>query len=227
MYISAAVKWTPEVEKHLRDLADQGALGTGGAELIGQIIGARAAGKTPADVAQKANLSLRTVRQLDSELGGQKAPHARPKFASVFISYGGPDEMFARKLYTALRDEGVEVFFFPESATPGQRLHRTMSDAVHNYDRILFICSRASLVRPGVLNELEQVLAREAREGGTELLMPVLIDDFVLREWSPERADLARQVRDRVAADFRSASSDVEFRKPLERVLGALSNETG
>jgi TIR domain len=100
-----------------------------------------------------------------------------------------------------------------------------MSQAVHDYDRVLLICSRSSMARLGVVNELEQVLSREAREGGTELLMPVLLDDFVLTEWAPERADLARQVRDRVAADFRKASIDSEFSKQLDRVLLALTLE--
>lgn len=41
----------------------------------------------------------------------------RTLMQSTFISYGGPDEAFARKLYEALRKHGVTVFFFPESAT--------------------------------------------------------------------------------------------------------------
>lgn len=226
MFIAAAVKITPEVEKHLLELQDSGAFGDMKVDFIRQLLALHAANKGPTavDIAHQSNLSVRTVRELNHELQGQP-DLSRKRLASVFISYGGPDDAFARKLYHALKDKGVEVFFFPESTTPGDKLHRTMSQAVYDYDRVLLICSRSSLVRPGVLNELEQVLSREAREGGAELLMPVLLDDFALAEWVPERADLARQVCDRVAADFRNASIDSEFVKQLDRVLVALNCE--
>ena len=225
MFIATAVKITPEVEKHLLELQDSGAFGDTKVDFIRQLLVLHAANKGPTavDIAHQSNLSVRTVRELN-ELQGQH-DLSRKRLASVFISYGGPDDAFARKLYHALKGKGVEVFFFPESAMPGEKLHRTMSQAVYDYDRVLLICSRSSLVRPGVLNELEQVLSREAREGGAELLMPVLLDDFALAEWVPERADLARQVRDRVAADFRNASIDSEFVKQLDRVLIALNCE--
>jgi transcriptional regulator with XRE-family HTH domain len=149
--------------------------------------------------------------------------NASAEYHSVFISYGGPDEMFARALYDALMKAGVETFFFPESAPPGQRLHRTMSSGVNQYGRILLICSKASLGRPGVLNELEQVLAREAREGGAELLIPVTIDEYVFDGWRPEREDIATQVRDRVIADFRSAApATPDFARRIDRILRQL-----
>ena len=228
MFVATAVKITPEVEKHLLELQDSGAFGGTKVDFIRQLLALHAAnrGPTVVEIARQSNLSIRTVRKLDHELRGPQAPTVRQQLSSVFISYGGPDDSFARRLYHALKAKGAEVFFFPESATPGEKLHRTMSQAVHDYDRVLLICSRASLVRPGVLNELEQVLSREAREGGTELLMPVLLDDFALAEWAPERADLARQVRDRVAADFRESSTESEFTKQLERVVKALVCET-
>ena len=48
---------------------------------------------------------------------------------------------------------------------------------------------------------------REASEGGSEILIPVTLDDYVFR-WRPKRADLARQIRARVIADFRTATSE-------------------
>jgi hypothetical protein len=73
------------------------------------------------------------------------------------------------------------------------------------------------------LNELEQVLIREAREGGSELLIPVALDDSVFTEWAPERRDLASQVRSRVVADFRTAiESPAEWAIQMGRLLQAL-----
>jgi len=39
---------------------------------------------------------------------------------STFISYGGPDEAFARKLNDALEKRGVITFFFKDDAPPGE-----------------------------------------------------------------------------------------------------------
>jgi hypothetical protein len=92
---------------------------------------------------------------------------------SVFISYGSPDESFARRLSNALRDNGVRVFFFPEDATPGERLHHVMRDGINQYEKMILVCSKASLTREGVMNEIEEALSREAREGGITRVSPV------------------------------------------------------
>lgn len=145
-------------------------------------------------------------------------------YQSVFLSYGGPDEGFARLLYGVLCGNGVETFFFPESAVPGDRLSRTMSDGVLEYERVVLVCSEASLVRAGVLNELEQVLSREAAEGGAEILIPITIDDFLFSRWSPEnKGHIARDIRARVVADFRGATErGDEFDARCRRLLQAL-----
>lgn len=142
---------------------------------------------------------------------------------STFISYGGPDEKFARKLYEALHRNGVTTFFFPEHARPGQRIGRVVRENVESYDQILLICSEASLDRPGVQFEIEETLERERRGGGAEYLIPVLLDDYLLTKWRPVRADVARTLRDRVCADFRGAQGDEEvFNAGLRRLIAAL-----
>src|SRR5260221_568763 len=64
------------------------------------------------------------------------------------------------------------------------------------------LCSRQSLERPGVQNEIERVLTKEASEGGSERLIPVTLDDFVFRRWSPAKPDIAAAVKERVVCDF-------------------------
>jgi hypothetical protein len=142
---------------------------------------------------------------------------------SVFISYGGPDERFATKLNDALKRVGVHTFFFPDDAPPGAKLHRVMREGVNQFERIVLICSRNSLDRPGVANEIEESLQREAREGGRAVLMPVAIDDYVFGEWTPNNADVALALRDRVIADFRNTKEDpAAFERALGRVVAAL-----
>jgi len=119
---------------------------------------------------------------------------------TVFISFGGPDESAAQKINNALKSKGVKTWFFPDDANPGAKLHRVMHDGVNEYDRVLLLCSKDSLGRPGVLNEIERVLEREARDGGADILIPVSLDDFVYSDWAPSRPDISSQIRSRVIA---------------------------
>lgn len=150
------------------------------------------------------------------------APVPAGTMRSTFISFGGPDQAFAKRLVDALKARGVETFFFPDDAVPGEKLHRVMWK-VNAYDRVILICSARSLDRNGVLNEIEQTITREARDGGASYLIPITLDDFVFSGWNPERADLAQTIRDRVVADFRGADGDLaKFAGDVERLAGAL-----
>ena len=142
---------------------------------------------------------------------------------STFISYGGPDEPFAVDLQRALRENGVSTFLFITDAIPGDRIHQIMRTEMQRRDRVVVICSEHSLNRPGVLYEIEETLAREAREGGSSLLIPISLDDYIFSRWRPERDDLAQCIRDRAIADFRGAQHDPEkFRRGVKRLLMAL-----
>jgi len=117
---------------------------------------------------------------------------------TLFISYGGPDEKSVTSINKLLKAKGVKTWFFPDDALPGEKLHRMMHDGVNKHDRVLLVCSEGALTRPGVLNEIERVLEREAKEGGADILIPVSLDDFVYGDWAPAREDIAAQVRSRV-----------------------------
>jgi hypothetical protein len=90
---------------------------------------------------------------------------------------------------------------------------------------LVSICPTCS--RVGVLNEIERVLEREAREGGTDILIPVTIDDFVFSDWKPSRDDIAAQVRSRVITTIPNNDiANVEFQKELEKVVQMLKKRT-
>jgi len=143
---------------------------------------------------------------------------------TTFISYGSPDEAFARRLYEALHQNGVTTFFFAEHAVPGDKLHRLMRRGVNEHDRVILVCSKRSLDRKGVLNEIEEVLAREARDGGaSSYLIPIRLDDYVFDGWNPPNPDVAQTVKDRVVADFTGTDTNqTKFKAQLLRLLGAL-----
>jgi TIR domain len=144
--------------------------------------------------------------------------------SSLFISYGGPDSACADSINSYLNSHGVETWYFPDNALPGQKLHRVMSSGIMTYDRVLLICSKSSLVRPGVLNELERVLEREAREGGSDILIPVAIDTYVFSEWKPEREDIASQIRSRVITTVpNNDPTTIEFQNAMNKILQSLT----
>jgi len=147
-------------------------------------------------------------------------------FQSVFVSYGAPDEGFAARLNESLKRSGVQTFFFREDAKPGARLHHVMRDGVNAHERVILVCSRASLTRRGVLNEIEESLQREAREGGASILVPITLDDFVFKEWTPDRTGLAEALREHVVVDFRGTSDNPpKFNRAVARLVNALEKE--
>lgn len=121
---------------------------------------------------------------------------------TLFISYGGPDDGIVTEINKKLKSKGVKTWFFPDDALPGDKLHRMMHEGVNNHDRVLLVCSKNSLTRNGVLNEIERVLEREANEGGSEILIPITLDDYVYGDWAPTRTDIAAQVRSRVITKY-------------------------
>jgi hypothetical protein len=149
------------------------------------------------------------------------------QFQSVFISYGGPDTAFAERLHKALRRRGINAFIFSKDAVPGQRLHRLMRQGINEYDRVVLVCSRNSLDRAGVLNEIEETLEREAREGGLSLLLPITLDAYLFDEWNPGRPDVAQAVRARVAARFEGWRKNARsFRAAVDKLVTALENRS-
>jgi hypothetical protein len=144
---------------------------------------------------------------------------------SVFISYGGPDQKIAERIHDALEAKGFDVFCFSKDAQPGKPLHQLMFEGVNQADKVVLVCSRSSLNRPGVLNEIEETLRRSARLGGNNALIPLTLDDFVFGELTEKWPDLATRLRDLVIADFRDAQrSNIKFQHALDRLIQSLSD---
>lgn len=143
------------------------------------------------------------------------------KHKTLFISYGGPDEEVVGEINKMLRAKGITTWFFKDNARPGEKLHRMMSDGVNKYDYVLLVCSKASLSRPGVLNEIERCLEREAKEGGSTVLIPVTLDGHVFKDWAPSRQDLADQIRSRVITKITTDNKD-EFNKQINKLVAVL-----
>lgn len=146
-------------------------------------------------------------------------------FDAVFISYGQPDDAFARRLYESLTVRRVTAYYFPETARPGERLSNELRHQIKHHERFLLLCSEASLNRAGVRNEIQETFDREARDGGASYLIPILLDDYLFDPdgWHRVEPDLAEAVQTRSALDFRRALGDsVEYESKLNRLLDVL-----
>lgn len=131
---------------------------------------------------------------------------------SVFISYGSPDEEIVSIINSKLKSKGVKTWFFPEDHVPGSKLHRMMSQGIFEHEKTLLICSKSSLNRGGVLNEIERLFELEASEGGSERLIPLTLDDYIFTDWSPEREDIKRQILSRVVSkvDIKNIENQID-----------------
>ncbi len=154
-------------------------------------------------------------------------PTSVMRMLPTFILCGGPDSAFAKKLNNALYANGVAPLLFSDSAAVGEPLRRMMLRVVNGYESVVLICSKASLDRVGVLNVIEETLAREARDGGETYLISIRLDDYVFTGWKPKREDMAQAIRDRVVADFNGADTDeAKFEAALPNLLRALRKKT-
>ena len=80
-----------------------------------------------------------------------------------------------------------------------------------------------SLNHPGVQNEIQLTINREASEGGTALLIPITLDRYVFDEWEPKNLDLKEAVKERVVGDFIGAVIDQrKFDNGMGKLLEAL-----
>lgn len=147
---------------------------------------------------------------------------------SVFLSYGGPDQALADRLRAALSANGVKTWYYPVDATPGEAILTHIERELGQFDRMIVCCSRAGIVRDGVLHELEVVLRRERAEGAS-IVLPVLVDDIFETGpepptwWPPSRAEVYRTLHGRVCADLRGKPPDSEaWNDELGRILVAL-----
>lgn len=153
-------------------------------------------------------------------------PASSSTYYATALSYGGQDVGIATKIHDYLTSHGVPIWFYPEDGLPGEMLHRMMSNMVTNAERVILLCSKSSLHRIGVQNEIERSLAKEAKEAGSSILIPVALDEYVFKEWKPKRADHAIHIRNRNIIRLSEANFDSpETQVTLSKLLKSLAKK--
>ena len=147
---------------------------------------------------------------------------AEVQYCSCFVCHGQPDIKFAGKLIGALRARGVSCWLYPLDYTPGER---TWTEIIHQRrqaEKMIVLCSVRSLVRDGVLKEIEEKIDEDPGK-----MVPISLDG----EWKHPGFRVMRGSRDlklslleRNYADF---SDESKYEESMERLLRGLRRERG
>jgi hypothetical protein len=147
-----------------------------------------------------------------------KAEGKAIRLQSCFISYSTKDKPFVDRLQKALNDTSVDYWYAPEHGKWGRKLVDQIDREIVVRDRLLLVCSEASLNESDWVQwEIAKAVEQE-KERGKQVLFPIMIDDALLN-WDHPKAERLRQV---LAADFRGATKGKHFSQRFERLVKAL-----
>lgn len=136
---------------------------------------------------------------------------------SAFVSYGQPDRQLAMWLRTQLEQHGIRCWMYEMGATPGRRTWAEIIEQRREADRVLVLCSAASLNRDGVLKEVEGQVDEDP-----DRIIPFSLD----RDWLDPRFPVMRGRRDLKPFLLDRNYIDLSERdrsQPLKRLLDALA----
>jgi hypothetical protein len=142
------------------------------------------------------------------------------------------DKPFADRLHDALQSKGIRCWLDEKQLLPGHDISRELERGIHFWDKFILCASKNSLTSTWVEEEIATTLEKERKlrkERGEKVikLIPLNLDDYLFSEqW-----DLglhAREIRSRVAADFRDwEKPNSDFDKQVDRVITALRADEG
>jgi hypothetical protein len=140
------------------------------------------------------------------------------KLQSCFISYSTRDRAFVHRLQTALNERGVDYWYAPEHGRWGEELRPQIDREIHQRDRVVLVCSRASLYESDWVQwEIDHALAEEKKRG-KKVIFPIMLDDSLLK-WDDPRASHILEV---LAGGFQKATRGPAFKAALEKLLAGL-----
>ena len=136
------------------------------------------------------------------------------EYYSCFICYGEPDRMFAEKLVKDLEAKGVSCWLHPIDYTPGERTWEEIGQKRREAEKMVVLCSAKSLLRDGVLKEIEEQIDEDP-----DKIVPVSLVELWKEPGFPVKRgnrDLKPFLMDRNYADFSDPS---KYEESLDRLL--------
>jgi len=157
------------------------------------------------------------VKQGVARTGKAPQPKREIMYFNCFISYGQPDLKFAKKLCADLQTKGVSCWLYDVDSMPGQRTSKEISAALSAAEKVVVLCSANSLVRDGILKEIEKLI-----DETPDKIVPISLDEL----WKHTGFKIIRGSRDlkpflldRNYADF---ASKRRYPENLDRLLMGL-----
>jgi hypothetical protein len=160
--------------------------------------------------------------------------YRRAQFYSCFISYARSDAEFAARLRKRLIKNDISCWQDTHDLLGGDFWRRQIDEAIEKHDKLVLVCSEASLERPAVIAEILDTIDRERRTR-VQKLFPIRIDDYVLSdaleqvakqkvisgEW---RENWVSYVRAYHIPDFSAWRNAGKFSAEVKRFLQALQH---
>lgn len=165
-------------------------------------------------LAERAGLELGRFDEADLRRGRHalgSAPGARP---SCFLSYASHDEEFAGRLYSDLRQRGINCWFAPESLRTGEPFRSRIDEGLGEVEQLLVVISDASIRSRWVGYEVRAALT--PNQAGGLRLFPIRIDDALVGIQDGWAAELRDQVH---VGDFRRWQDESRYNHALERLV--------
>jgi hypothetical protein len=179
----------------------------------------RLAGKSVADDVADAIRATRRSREAE----------VNPQYFSAFISYSHADAVFANRLSNALSAQGIRAWLDVKQMLPGDDIYDEVQKGIQRWDKVLLCASKSSLNSWWVDSEIDRIFQKErelfkTRQKKVLALIPLVLDDFMLSEWSSGKA---QEVKSRIAADFRGWEDETKFEETFENLVRSLRSDTG
>ena len=155
----------------------------------------------------------------------QSFMHSSIQYGTCFICYAHTDDVFAKRLYADLQNEGVCCWLAPHFTNPDldRSTHSVIDDAIHMYHKLalVLVLSENSVERAWIPIEVGAAGAKERREG-YPIVFPLWIDDIALQStrWWIEQI----KRRDYIG-DFTQWNDENTYRQALGVLLEVLRGE--
>jgi len=147
------------------------------------------------------------------------------KLFSIFLSHSSYDKIFTAPLYDQLINKGVNVWYDEKKEEDGDIIREIIHKGISLYDKVILVCSEASLSSWWVEQEIEKIEEKERaywKQHGEKisLIIPISIDNEV---YSSPNA-IASNLRKRLILDFREPD---EYDNVIEQLILALNPKRG
>jgi len=145
---------------------------------------------------------------------------AEVRYRTAFIAYGEPDVNFAERIHSDLLKNGVTCWLYKTDKTIGEKTWREIGYRRRKAEKFIVLCSSKSLIRDGLLKELEEQIDEDV-----DKLIPISLDDL----WKHDgflvmRAgyNLKPYILERNYADF---GHSFNYKENLGKLLKALETK--